>query len=44
MGKQLKTMEKLTKYRDLEIKIEKTWGMKTKTVPVIIEAFELVKK
>ena len=25
----LKTMEKLTKYKDLEIEIEKMWGMKT---------------
>ena len=35
---------KLTKYKDLEIEIEKTWGMKTTTVPVIIGAFGLVKK
>jgi len=27
----LKIMEKLTKYKDLEIEIEKTWGMKTTT-------------
>ena len=40
----LKTMEKLTKYKDLEIEIEKMWGMKTTTVPVIIGAFGLVKK
>lgn len=40
----LKTMEKLTKYKDLEIEIEKTWGMKTTTVPVIIGALGLVKK
>jgi len=40
----LKIMEKLTKYKDLEIEIEKTWGMKTVTVPVIIGAFRLVKK
>ena len=37
-------MEKLTKYKDLEIEIEKMWGMKTTTVPVIIGAFGLVKK
>ena len=35
----LKTMVKLTKYKDLEIEIEKTWGMKTITVSVIIGAF-----
>ena len=38
----LKTIEKLTKYKDLEIEIEKTWGMKTITVPVIIGAFFLL--
>ena len=37
-------MEKLAKYQDLEIEIEKTWGMKTTTVPVIIGAFGLFKK
>jgi len=40
----LKTMEKLKKFKDLEIEIEKTWGLKTTTVPVIIGAFGLVKK
>jgi len=40
----LKIIEKLSKYKDLEIEIEKTWGMKTTTVPVIIAAFGLVKK
>ena len=37
-------MEKLTKYKDLEIEIEKMWGMKTTAVPVITGARELVKK
>ena len=40
----LETMEKLTKYKDLEIQIEKTWGMKTTTVSVIIGTVGLVKK
>ena len=40
----LKIIEKLSKYKDLEIEIEKTWGMKTTTVPVIIGVFGLVKK
>ena len=40
----LKTMEKLTKYKNLENEIEKMWGMKTTTVPVVIGAFKLVKK
>lgn len=40
----LKTMGKLTKYKNLETsEIKKTWGMKT-TVPVIIGALGLVKK
>ena len=38
------TMKKLTKYKDLETEIKKTWGMKTTTVPVIIGALGLVKK
>ena len=39
----LKIIEKLSRYKDI-IEIEKTWGMKTTTVPVIIGAFGLVKK
>ena len=39
----LKTMENLTKYKDVEIETEKTWGMKTTTAPVIIVALGLVK-
>ena len=30
----LKTVEKLSKYKDLEIEIEITWKLKTMTVPV----------
>ena len=40
----LKTMKKLTEYKDLAIEIKKMWGMKTATVTVVIEAFGLVKK
>ena len=40
----LKTMEKLTKYKDLEIEIKKMWEMKPTTVPVIIGTLGLVKK
>ena len=29
----LKTMEKLTKYKDLEIEIEKTWGIESNNCP-----------
>ena len=37
-------VEKLSKYKDLEIKILRMWGLKTETVPVVIEALSLVKK
>ena len=40
----LKTVEKLSKYKDLEIEIEITWKLKTITVPVVIGALGLVKK
>ena len=40
----LRTAEKLSKYKDVEIEIEKAWGMKTTAVPVIIGALGLVKK
>ena len=39
----LKTVEKITKYKDLELKIEKTRGMKVAIVPVIIGALGLEK-
>ena len=38
----LKTVEKLSKYKDLEIEIEITWKLKTITVPVVIGALGLV--
>ena len=38
------TVEKLSKYKDLETEIEKAWGMKTTTAPVIIGIFGLVQK
>ena len=40
----LKTVEKLSKNKDLEIEIEKTWELKTTTVPVVVQALGLVKK
>ena len=40
----LKTTEKLSKYKDLEIEIERMWGMRTTTIPVVIGALGLVKK
>ena len=40
----VKVTEKFSKYKDLEIKVERMWGMKATTVPVVIGAFELIKK
>ena len=39
-----KVTEKLSKYKDLEIEIERMWGMKTKTIPVVIGALGVIKK
>ena len=38
----VKTTEKLNKYKDLEI--ERMWGRKTTTVPVVMGAFGTIKK
>ena len=40
----VKFAEKLSKYKDLEIEIERMWAMTTRTVPIIIGALGLVKK
>ena len=40
----VKVAEKLSKHKNLEIKITKIWGMKTQIVPVVIGALGLVKK
>ena len=40
----VKVAEKLSKYKDLEIEITKMWGLKTKSVPVVIGALGIVKK
>ena len=40
----IKMTEKLSKCKDLEIEIEKFWGIKTTTIPVIIGALGLIKK
>ena len=37
-------VEKLSKYKDLEVEITKMWGLKTITVPVVIGALRVVKK
>ena len=40
----LKTFEKLSKYKDLEIEIEKSWKEKTKMLPIIIGALGVINK
>ena len=37
-------IEKLSKYKDLEIEISTIWGLKTETVTVVIGALGQVKK
>ena len=39
-----KEVEKLSKYKDLEIEITRMWGMKTLTIPVVFGALGLIKK
>ena len=39
-----KEVEKISKYKDLEIEVSKMWNMKTITVPVVIGALGLVRK
>ena len=36
--------EKLSKYKDLEIEVEKLWHMTTVTIPVVIGTFGMIKK
>ena len=38
------TTEKLNKYKDLEIKVEQMWGLKTTTVLVVMGALGTIKK
>ena len=40
----VKTTEKLTKYKDLEMEVEQMWGLKTTTVPVAMGALGTIKK
>ena len=40
----VKVTEKLSKYKDLEIEIERMWRMKARTIPVVIGALGLIKK
>ena len=40
----VKVTEKLSKYKDLEIEIERMWGMKAKTIAIVVGALGLIKK
>ena len=40
----VKVVEKLSKYKDLEMKTAMMWGLKTETVPVVTGALGLIKK
>ena len=40
----LKEIEKKSKYKDLELEIQRMWHMKTVLVPVVVGAFGTVKK
>ena len=39
-----KETEKLSEYKDLELQIERMWGMRATTIPVVIGALGLLKK
>ena len=39
-----KVSEKLSKYKDLEIEVEKMWHLKTKEILVFVGALGLIKK
>ena len=40
----IKEVEKLSKYKDLEIEVTRMWGMKATTIPVVIGALGFIKK
>ena len=40
----LREFQKLSKYKDLKIKVAKMWKLKTKTIPVVIGALGMIKK
>ena len=39
-----KEFDKLSKYKDLEIEIQRMWKLRTSTVPVIVGALNMIKK
>ena len=40
----LKEIERKSKYRDLELEIQRMWHMKTVVIPVVVAALGTVKK
>ena len=40
----VKTFDKLSKYKDLQIEIQKMWKLKTSIIPVVIGALGAIKK
>ena len=40
----LKEMEKESKYKDLELEIDRMWHMKTEEIPVVVGALGTLKK
>ena len=40
----MKVIEKLSKYKDLEIETTRMWGMRTETVPIIVGALRLIRE
>ena len=40
----VKVKEKLSKYKDLEIEIERMWGIKATTIPLVMVDLGLIKK
>ena len=43
-GTSVKVVEKLSKYKDLEIEITRMWKTGTETIPVVIGALGVIKK
>ena len=40
----VKVVEKLSKYKDVEIEIARMWKMETETIPLVIGALGVIKK
>ena len=40
----MKVIEKLSKYKDLEIETTRMWGMRKETVPIIVGALRLIRE